>query len=166
MAVYVQLPNPHVPENAQKGYLFEKWVVSRFNTASYQLIEWRSDKSVGKVYPASSLKPDLVLSTKDPAAKVFFAIECKWRSAIKPSGWHWATDNKRYNYQRFAERYDMDVFIIAGVGGQPMSPEQVYIIPFEKISGQNFLTLKQLERYQRVDGKAMLEWDAEKRVLK
>ena len=165
MAVYIQKPVPSVAEPG-KGYLFEQWVVGRFHPSQYCLIEWRSDKRSGEIYPRSSLKPDLVFASRQAGKKDYFAIECKWRHAIKGQSWEWAKTEQRDIYHEFADKMMMPVFIIAGVGGNPDKPEQVYIIPLNDIQGSVRLSQKKLEQYRRKDDLGMIGWDRQKRELK
>lgn len=135
-------------ENARKGYLFEQWVVSQFSDRKFVLQDWRSDKHIGDIYPASSRNPDLVFKMYVSSwQKMFFAIECKWRSKIYESGLDWATISKRVVYYEFGTRLKMPVHIAIGIGGSPDQPEKTYLIPFEKIRYDNFIEKRTLDEF-------------------
>ena len=166
MAVYIQKPVLPVAEPVEKGYLFEQWVVGKFHPSQYCLIEWRSDKRSGEIYPRSSLKPDLVFASRQAGKKDYFAIECKWRQAIKGQYWEWAKTHQRDVYHAFEDKMHIPVFVIAGIGGNPDKPEQVYIIPLSDIRNSIRLSQKKLEQYRRKDDLGMMGWDKQKRELK
>jgi len=166
MAVYIQKPVLPTIESVDKDYLFEQWVVGRFPPSEYCLIEWRSDKRSGEVYPRSSLKPDLVFASRQAGKKDYFAIECKWRKTIKGQSWEWAKSEQRDVYHEFADKMLMPVFIVAGIGGNPDQPEQVYIIPLSDIQSSIRLSQKKLEQYRRKDDTEMMGWDRQKRELR
>jgi hypothetical protein len=79
------------------------------------------------------MKPDLVFAARQAGKKDYFAIECKWKEAIRGQSWEWAKSEQRDHYHEFADKMLMPVFIVAGVGGSPDHPAQVYIIPLSDI---------------------------------
>ncbi|MBS1597702.1 MAG: hypothetical protein JST75_05725 [Bacteroidetes bacterium] len=166
MAVYIQKPVTRVSEPVEQDYLFEQWVVGKFPPSQYCLIDWRSDKRAGDIYPRSNQKPDLVFSARQAGKKDYFAIECKWKEVIKGQSWEWAKSEQRNQYHEFADKMLMPVFIIAGIGGTPDHPAEVYIIPLTEIEKSIRLSQKKLVQYRRSDDSGMMSWDRQRRELK
>ena len=137
-------------ENKIKGDDFEKWVVKKFNPAFFEITEWRSDKFVDGIYPKSSRFPDFEicfnLRSKQTNIKHCFALECKWRNDFFRNGIEWARPYQIKNYREFATSHDLTVFVILGVGGSPLKPEYVFIIPLNQINS-HFLSSSFLEKY-------------------
>jgi len=165
MAVYIQKPVTSVVDPVEKDYLFEQWVVNKFPPSQYCLIDWRSDKRAGDIYPRSSQKPDLVFASRQAGKKDYFAIECKWKEAIKGQTWEWAKSEQRNQFHEFADKMLMPVFIVAGIGGSPDHPAQVYIIPLAEIENSIRISQKKLEQFRRKDDLGMMGWDKQKRLL-
>ena len=141
-----------MPEEMLKGREFEDFILELFdlgNSKAYSLIEWRSDKTSGEISPVSNTYPDFVIEYKDGNIKNRFAIECKWRAIIpryrnKPI---LATEQIE-RYQDYARKNNMNVNIILGVGGEPSMPEELYIIPIERIQ-QIVLKPSLLNKFKR-----------------
>jgi len=166
MAVFIQKPNQTGSQPVENNYLFEQWVVNQFPPSQYCLIDWRSDKRSGDIYPRSNQKPDLVFASRQAGKKDYFAIECKWKDTIKGQSWEWAKSQERNQFHEFAEKMLMPVFIVAGIGGKPDEPEQVYIIPLSEIKKALRLSNKKLEQYRRKDDAGTIGWDKQKRELR
>ena len=74
-----------LPEEVLKGREFEDFVLELFDlneTKTYSLLEWRGDKSLGEISPASNTYPDFVLEYNGGKWKKKIAVECKWRASI------------------------------------------------------------------------------------
>lgn len=127
-----------LPEEVLKGREFEDFVLELFDineTKTYSLLEWRGDKSLGSISPASNKYPDFVFVYNDYRCKRKFAVECKWRASIprrlsKPL----FIPEQITQYQKYATEKAVDVFIVLGVGGEPSMPEELYLIPLDDIS--------------------------------
>ena len=127
-----------LPEEVLKGREFEDFILELFDldeTRTYSLLEWRGDKSMGKISPISNTYPDFVLEYKEGKRKKKFAVECKWRASIprrftKPL----FEPEQIARYQEYAEEKALKVYIILGVGGEPSMPDELYMIPIDSIS--------------------------------
>ena len=127
-----------LPEEVLKGREFEDFILELFDldeTRTYSLLEWRGDKSMGKISPISNTYPDFVLEYKEGKRKKKFAVECKWRASIprrftKPL----FEPEQIARYQEYAEEKALKVYIILGVGGEPSMPDELYMIPINSIS--------------------------------
>jgi len=119
----------------QKGLLFENYIVERFKEPTFKLHEWRSDKIHQGIYPLSNTLPDLKYSFTTSRHNFFIAIECKWRANFKNGSIQIARQDQLQNYWKYHIDNQIEVFIILGIGGKPDDPEDIYIIPLDKISG-------------------------------
>ena len=120
----------------ERGEEFEKWVVKRLRPNYFTIKEWRSDKYVDGIYAKSSEKPDLEIEFRLRDVRANFAIECKWRKSFdqgkKPSI-EWATERQIANYQQFSRATGMPVFVVIGIGGNPETPAELYLINLNKL---------------------------------
>jgi len=121
----------------EKGDAFEHYVISKFDRNFFRLKDMRSDKGVKGFYPESNKYPDLVLEYKPSSSQ--FAVECKWRA-----GWwrreggeesiDWAGgDKKIQNYNEYAEKNNIPVFVVIGLGGEPDKPEKLFVAPLNAL---------------------------------
>jgi DNA-directed RNA polymerase specialized sigma24 family protein len=95
------------------------------------LQEWQGDKSYGKIKPENNSNPDFVFQYEQRE----FAVECKWREKLdRDLGKELLTKKRIDNYTKFSKDRQMCVTIVLGVGGEPCSPELLYVIPLEKVS--------------------------------
>jgi hypothetical protein len=127
-----------LPEEVLKGGEFEDFVLELFDlneTKSYSLLEWRGDKSLGEISPASNTYPDFVLEYNGGKWKKKIAVECKWRANIpRRLSQPLFMSEQIARYQEYAQEKAIDVSIILGVGGEPSMPEELYLIPINSVS--------------------------------
>ena len=127
-----------LPEEVLKGREFEDFVLELFDlneTKTYSLLEWRGDKSLGEISPASNTYPDFVLEYNGGKWKKKIAVECKWRASIpRHLSQPLFMSDQIARYQEYAQEKTIDVFIILGVGGEPSMPEELYLIPINSVS--------------------------------
>jgi hypothetical protein len=144
-------------ENAEeKGYSFEKYIVSKFNSSFFKLLEWQGDKFHNGVYAESIQNPDMVFATKGAEKK--FAIECKWRSGFINGKVEWANDQQLERYNRYLSENNLPVFIELGIGGEPSQPDEVYAIPLRKMK-YSFATKDYLQQFKRLDASRNFYYD-------
>lgn len=136
-------------QSLEKGTEFESFVARRFDETYFTLLEWRSDKSIGGVYPAMNKFPDLEFYYESDNENKHFAIECKWRDNFQNEGIT-LKDHQLENYRRYEQITGFPTFLIIGVGHQPRRPNQVYILPLKDIS-KSFLHEFELQYYKRPD---------------
>lgn len=156
----------HFPVDSpqQKGLLFEKFIVEKFNKDYFQLYEWRSDKFHGGIYAASSSLPDLEYNFKTSRHNLKIAVECKWRAKFINNKVEIASEKNMENYWRYMVDRQIPVFIVLGIGGKPEAPEELYIIPLDGIPDR-ILHRKQLNEYQRYHGKGDFFYNADAGIL-
>ena len=132
-AIYTRIRSITQPEELLKGREFEDYVLSLFNIQENGMLvlqEWQGDKSLGAIRPESNSNPDFVFRYGEEQ----FAVECKWREKLKAELDKDLFPSKRLEcYKKFSETRKMPVTIVLGVGGEPSSPELLYVIPLESL---------------------------------
>lgn len=125
------------PSSKEKGDSFENYVISKFSRKFFGLKDMRSDKGIKGFYPESNQYPDLLFEYKP--SSVQFAVECKWRAewwkrddGEKSIDWA-GGDKKIQNYNEYAEKNNVPVFVAIGVGGTPDKPDKVFIAPLNAL---------------------------------
>ena len=144
MAVLTRVNN--IDESIVKGKEFECFVRRHlFTHDDYCMLErthnYTSDE---KEFVESSKNPDFKFRSRK-SGKVFF-VEAKFRSVL----FNGEFAHKHYQFRRYREiNKETPVCIIIGVGCQPKSPEQVFLIPVRDIN-TTYVTLFRsfLNRYQ------------------
>jgi len=127
------LRHPPTLNSYEKGRCFEEYVVQLFNKDNFELIKWRrSERLEDRVLLQDCLNPDLELVfgryKKHP-----FAVECKWRKEFVAGKIRWAANYQISSYRDFENRFRIPVFIAIGVGGEPSSPERLFVTPLYNI---------------------------------
>ncbi len=153
-------------DNKVKGDAFEKYVVQHFSRKYFRLQEWRSDKYVDGIYAVSNHFPDLevVFDFKAKSIKQAFAIECKWRKNFYNNDIEWAKDYQVKNYQDYATKLNIPVFVVIGLGGTPDKPQELFIVPLAKMNSST-ITKTELTHYKKENLETAFFWDYEKNVL-
>lgn len=161
------IPKSISDENKEKGDAFEKYIVKNFSPKYFTLQEWRSDKYVDGVYAVSNHFPDLevVFELKSKGVKEAFAIECKWRKNYFKNGVEWAKNYQIENNKEYAEKVNIPVFVVIGMGGKPSKPNELFIVPLSEIKS-NILTKSELEKYKKDSSNTQFFWDYENNELR
>lgn len=125
-------------QSIQKGRDFEEYVIDKFNFSrkSLTLLERNSGTSKKKV--------DLLISLTTKKANHKIAVECMWRQKLPAESFEWTTEKKLQDWLTSAQKDNAKMFLILGVGGNPKSPEGMYVIPIMEAS-QNVLSQKMLD---------------------
>jgi hypothetical protein len=120
----------------RKGAQFENFVCSLFKPESWVVEDRTKDWSHKLSRPVESdQNPDLILRNKKTDKRV--AIECKFRTRVWSDGgvtgivWP-----KEYadRYKKFAEEKKIPVYIAFGLGGNPKSPNELFLVPLERVA--------------------------------
>ena len=135
--------------NLDKGTAFEKFVVCRFDDNYFNLIEWRSDKSINGISAIMNKLPDLEFYFESNNEILQFAVECKWREYMLDDCIEFKNQQLEV-YRRYQDLTGSPVFVIIGIGNTPSSPNAVYIIPLSEIK-ENRLHEFQIQIYKRKD---------------
>jgi hypothetical protein len=158
--------HPSALSPKEKGDAFEQYIVGRFSSPVFHLIEWRGDKvtAEGKFARASML-PDLEFDLRLANQSHRFAVECKWRSNLGPDGeLTWCRPEQLTRYQAFEAQRGVPVFVVIGLGGMPQEPHGVFAIPLRDLSSPS-LSRPALSRYRHDPAKPFF-YDAQQRLLR
>lgn len=134
-------------DSEQKGFEFEKFVDSHFDSKYFNRLEWRSDiKGNDGRLSESSKYPDLEYEIRKGGYA--FAVECKWRAKFFDGKVKFLSSEKQLdNYRQFAKDKNIDVIVVLGIGGLPDNPQKLYSIPLSEIADIE-QTKEQLEKFR------------------
>jgi len=154
-----QSPNDKIKsEHWERGVNFEKYVKSLLDPKDFSIILWtkdRSRKDDGTPCEADYY-PDYTIRYIPTNKK--FSIECKYRSRLQENKMlSWTYPKRLEQYYEIAERDNLPLFIIIGVGGLPDSPSRMFRIPLEDIKNQCVLSPEFYTKYERKP-KDKFEW--------
>ena len=148
-----------------KGLEFEQYVIGKFNKKYWTIKDWRGDKKVEDRYVESSTYPDLEMTLKLHDKEYVIAVECKWRKGSDKDGSiKWSYPDQLQRYRDYAKNKDIPVFVAIGIGGNPSTPKNVYIIPFDML-GSHTVTESFLKSYEHDSGKYFF-YDIDGNILK
>ncbi len=117
-------------DNTEKGDMFERFVVDLFSEQSFTIVEWTTDMMrKHDRYVEADTRPDLKLRHKQTGAE--FYVECKYRSYIFENKVQWSSYGQMQRYREFADKMNLPVFVVIGLGGMPDYPERLFCIPLE-----------------------------------
>jgi hypothetical protein len=120
---------PPILDSYEKGRFFEEYVIQLFNADNFKLNKWRKSEKLGNsILLQDCANPDLELIF-GKYRKYHFAVECKWREKFIENKITWATNNQISSYQNFEKKFRIPVFIAIGIGGEPSSPESLFVTP-------------------------------------
>lgn len=141
-----------IDKDKEKGDKFEKYIVQKFSKKYFTIVEWAGDKFVNGKYAETTIQPDLKIKLKNKDISIDFAVECKYRTDYYKNGIEWCSERQLKNYKNFATEKNMTVFIAIGVTGSADEPNELYIIPLDKIE-TNFLSKDFLSNFKKLNFK-------------
>lgn len=149
----------------EAGKQFENYLITKFDREAFGILNWQSDKFYKGRYAESNMHPDFLIELRSPyAPKTKFAVECKYRSAYFQGGIELAKDYQLKNYRNFEKENRTPVFIILGVGGSPMAPDEIFTIPLKEILNP-FIYKTSLQRYKKTKVNGTFFFDPIKKIL-
>ncbi len=155
-----------IDKDKEKGDDFEKYIVQKFAKKYFTIAEWAGDKYVNGKYAETTTQPDLKIKFKNNDVVVDFAVECKYRTNYYKNGIEWCSERQLQNYKKFASGKNIPVFIVIGVSGLANEPNELYLIPLNKIE-TNFLTKDFLSNFRKSNFKDNnLFFDSKTNILK
>ena len=158
-------------DSAEKGFKFEKYVLSLFDlerydkdkAAAYKIVLWTGDYGKNTCYKIETdSEPDLIIRHLE--SNIIFAVECKYRSRLYDDKIDVGKPRNLNNYKMYAyKNLDIPTFVVFGLGGQPDNPDQMFCVPIFKI--KYFDTyINYFREYER-DPKDVFLFDSITRVL-
>lgn len=151
-----------ITEAQQKGRQFECFVVERFSENYFDLKVWQGDKYYKGKYADANHNPDLELEYNCSETRYIpFAVECKWRRCFNENqSIRWASEEQIRHYNAYSDDRNIQVFVVIGLGGDPSDPEEVYIVPLEKLK-YPYVKKEYLQRFRRKKTDGFFYFDAE-----
>ena len=119
------------PASYVKGDEFERYIrVNLFPPANYALLHKNYDYFTTQYFEIESSKePDFRFKAQTSGTEFF--VEAKYRSHFFRGKLEWC---KTYQLRRYqAINKDTAIFIVIGVGNNPLAPEQIFLIPMKEI---------------------------------
>ncbi len=106
--------NPYL---LKKGEEFEDYVKTLFN-------------EYFEIMPRNESYPDYKI--KFNPTREIFVIECKWRKRLSENSY--IIDDRQFkNYKDYQYQKNIPFFMVLGLGGYPLDPYKIFIIPRDKI---------------------------------
>ncbi len=148
-----------------KGRFFELFAATIWDEDNRVHIEdWTPDKGINeKIYVKSNGNPDFLVSFQDLQKLV--AIECKFRSKFKEGTFtNLGSDKSITRYKKYQIEKNVRVYILFGINGNPQHPDDLYLIPLDKIESirikdkyyQNMNTTKKLLRTFKINKSTLI----------
>jgi hypothetical protein len=137
--------------NYKQGVDFEKYIVQRFDKRFFKIKNWAGDKFVEGYYAETTVEPDILYEFSFKGKTTQFYVECKWRSNYFKNGIDFAQDNQFKRYKEISRKKNIPVFIAIGVGGKASLPENVFMVPLDRLEGP-FINMGELNKYQKRNG--------------
>jgi hypothetical protein len=135
-------------ENKRKGDEFEKYVVQKFNQEYFKVKEWSSDKYVNGIYAETTLQPDIILEFQLRKGRKQLAIECKWRKGLYENSVDVLNRSQISRYRKFEKEKGIPVFIVVGLGGNPSSPKDLFVLPLRELDN-NIVYINTLKKFRK-----------------
>jgi hypothetical protein len=132
----------------KSGDDFEKYVVKKFNSKYFNVVEWAGDKYIDGIYADTTLHPDLLMEITLQHKKELFYVECKWRKGFSGNKVSFARKDQFERYKKFEKDKKLPVFIALGIGGKASNPKTMYTLPLRLIY-TNSITQEELKKYER-----------------
>ena len=119
------------PASYVKGDEFERFIRNTlFPHAQYELLYKNFYYSTSRAFSIeSSREPDFRFRTTKSGREFF--IEAKYRSRFYYGKIEWCKPYQLRRYQVINK--ETGLFIVIGVGGHPLTPEQLFLIPMKRI---------------------------------
>ena len=112
------------------GLRFENYVNDLFSKKYFSIVEkTHSTKTNQEQYVESSMNPDFVYRYI-PTGELF-AVECKYRSGLNGDFLSWSNPKQLKRYQDFSYKRKIPVFIVIGLDGYDVEPEEMFCIPLK-----------------------------------
>lgn len=170
-------PQPSLPPVQEKelpaagsGDDFEDFVAAKIAGNPFLSLKHRRSDKIAleqRISAESGKYPDFDVVFKlqydNETTEQAFAVECKWRRNFLNGSLQidsWQIDN----YRSYAEKGQMNVYLIIGYGGEASKPDKLYLIPLTEITDGN-LSADFLQRFEHKADETFY-YTPEKRELK
>lgn len=124
----------------EKGNSFENFVANLFKDRNvFNVLEWNQGQTSSEgVYAENDKNPDFkIQQTLADGFKLTYWIECKYRNHFDGSNCIVIKNYQLSRYRQIQRESHRKILIAVGIGKEPSSPSQFYLIPLDSISGEN-----------------------------
>lgn len=124
----------------EKGNNFEDFVANLFKDRSvFSVLEWNQGQTSSEgVYAENDKNPDFkIQQTLADGFKLTYWVECKYRNHFDGSDCIVIKNYQLSRYRQIQRESRRKVLIAVGIGKEPNSPSQFYLIPLDSISGED-----------------------------
>lgn len=148
------LDSQNSADSKDKGDAFEKYIVRCFDEKYFKVKDWTGDKGIDGRYAESNKNPDLIFHFRALTSEGTFAVECKFRQKIDTEGYvELCYSDQLSRYKEFARKSRMPVFIALGVGGTPDYPEDIFMLPIDKVKHHK-MEFYEINRFKKYSGRS------------
>ena len=118
------------------GYAFEKYVADLFPKSKFDIVKTptRYEDALDQDIRVNC-EPDLCVMIKNTRFKIW--IECKYVFKLvrvgEKANLNWTTKEKLQRYRDFERNSKDPVYVAVGVGGEPYSPERLFLAPLDEL---------------------------------
>lgn len=130
-------PSTEIPKTRSEeiGQAFENRIVNLLADSRFKLLDRTQDtKSTAGVYAESCMNPDLHIEQSRSPRPIDYYIECKYRSRWY-DGKVQFEDYQVKRYKEFQGKQHRKVLFALGVGGTPDAPQELMIVPLDRLVG-------------------------------
>ena len=89
------------------------------------------------------MEPDLKFKLNN----VRFSVECKWRKSFFNQEVSFAKNYQIRNYNKYQIVTNQKVFVAFGIGGNPRSPEKLFLLPLAKLT-EEYISEHEIRDYE------------------
>jgi len=111
--------------------IFQQFVFSRFPVEDFEVTGWRDDYYSEEPANRASALPGLELESRKGGQR--FGVVSRWRHGFVNGKSEWATSHQLQGYREWEYRTQQHLFLVLGIGGKPVHPEKLFIIPLRRI---------------------------------
>ncbi len=136
----VDLDSSKIP-GLVKGRLFEVFAANIWHADRRTTIQtWTPDKGINEgIYIQSNGDPDFLLELYTATGPRLISIECKYRSVYQKTDTsekkiQWIKYRQYKRYEAYEASTGLKVYMLLGAGGDPRSPEHLYLGPISALS--------------------------------
>lgn len=130
--------------NKEKGNAFEDYMIQLLGKEKgVQLVSRNSDYHKNGVSASENMEPDLKFKLNN----LRFSVECKWRKSFFNQEVSFAKNYQIRNYNKYQIVTNQKVFVAFGIGGNPSSPEKLFLLPLAKLT-EEYISEHEIRDYE------------------
>lgn len=123
----------------EKGNSFEDYVANLFKDRNvFSVLEWNQGQTSSEgVYAENDKNPDFkIQQTLSDGFKLTYWVECKYRNHFDSADCIVIKNYQLSRYRKIQRESRRKILVAVGIGKEPNSPSQFYLIPLDSITGE------------------------------